>query len=106
MSCSRAQTTQKHHIANLTAKKLLVQLFGFGLTHAPEKPQEVDRRHTVVGQVRGRGKHCLQRAVWQDSGINTLKMNRVIESYCPAASASLPLPRQAAGRWLQGGTVR
>jgi len=27
-------------------------------------------------------------------------MNRVIESYCPAASASLPLPRQAAGTLL------
>jgi len=40
--------------------------------------------------------YYLQRAVWQDSGINTLEMNRVIESYCLAASASLPLPRQAA----------
>jgi len=39
MSCSRAQTTHKHHIANRTAKKLLAQLFGFGRTHAPEKPQ-------------------------------------------------------------------
>ena len=40
----------------------------------------------------------IQQAVWQDSGINPLKMNRIIESYCPAASVSLPLPRQAAGR--------
>ena len=43
------------------------------------------------------GKHCLQQAVWQDSGINPLKMSRVTESPYPAASASLPLPRQAAG---------
>ena len=39
----------------------------------------------------------IQQAVWQDSDINTLEINRVVESYCPAASASLPLPRQAAG---------
>jgi len=38
-----------------------------------------------------------QQAVWQDSGINSLKMNSIIESYYPAASASLPPPREAAG---------
>ena len=41
--------------------------------------------------------YYLQRAVWQDSGINTLKMKCVIESSYPAASACKPLPRQAAG---------
>jgi len=38
-----------------------------------------------------------QQAVWQDSGINTLKMRSIIESCYPAASACMPLPRQAAG---------
>ena len=31
------------------------------------------------------------------SGTNTLEMKCVIESYYPAASASMPLPRKAAG---------
>jgi len=39
----------------------------------------------------------IQRAVWQDSGSNTLKMKRLNQNCCPAASASMPLPRQAAG---------
>jgi len=42
--------------------------------------------------------YYLQRAVWQDSGINTLEMKHIITSHSPAASVSLPLPRQAAGR--------
>jgi len=43
------------------------------------------------------GKHCLQQAVWHDSGINTLTVRQLIQSFYPAASVSLPLPRQAAG---------
>ena len=54
MSCFHAQTTYKHHIDNRTAKKLLTQLFGFGLAHAPEQLQGLDRKNTIVGKVRGK----------------------------------------------------
>jgi len=37
-----------------TAKRWLSPSFGFGLTHTPEKPQELDRKNTVVGKVRGK----------------------------------------------------
>jgi len=43
------------------------------------------------------GKHCLQQAVWQDSDINMLKIKYLVQNFSPAASASMPLPRQAAG---------
>ena len=54
MSCFHAQPAHKHHIDNRTAKKLLAQLFGFGLARAPEKPQGLDRKNTIIGKVLGK----------------------------------------------------
>jgi len=47
------------------------------------------------------GCHCLQHAVLQDSGINTLEMECAVGSCYSAASTSMPLPRKAAERCTQ-----
>jgi len=43
-------TTHKHHIENLTVKKLLTQFFDFGLAHAQKRSLGLDRENAVVGK--------------------------------------------------------
>jgi len=37
-----------------TQPKMATAIFGFGLAHAPEKPQGLDRKNTIAGKVRGK----------------------------------------------------
>jgi hypothetical protein len=52
--CQRTEPTHQHHLTQLTVKKWLTSLFGFGLTHAPNKTYRLDRKYTVVGKFRGK----------------------------------------------------
>jgi hypothetical protein len=54
-SCfQRTEPTHQHHLAQLTAKKWLTPLFGFGLTLAPKKTYGFDKKSYVVGKYRGK----------------------------------------------------
>jgi len=55
MSCFRAHNPFKNTtLPTRTNKKWLSPFFVFGLTRAPGKSQGLDRKNTVVGQVRGK----------------------------------------------------
>jgi len=53
-SVSNAHNPLKNTTLPTAQPKMATAIFGFGLTHTPEKPQGLDRKHTVVGQVRGK----------------------------------------------------
>jgi len=55
----------QHHLAQLTAKKWLPPLFGFGLPYAPRQPQGLDRKNTIVGQYRGKAATSLNMGLAQ-----------------------------------------
>jgi hypothetical protein len=97
ISCFRRTfPPHKHHIAHRTAKKWLTPLLGFGLTHAPDRTQGLDRKSTVSLKMSREGSHSLQRAVWRNGGCASLDNVTEQQVKWLVASAGSPPLRQAA----------
>ena len=60
-----------------TQPKMATAIFGFGLAHAPEKPQGLDRKNTIAGKVRGKAgtannkRFCMMAALPRVDNIDT-----------------------------------
>ena len=77
--------------------KMATAIFGFGRTHAPEKLQGLDRKNTVVGQVRGKAGTANNKRFCEIAAVAPQKRQCELGSYYPAGTLVKPLPRQAAG---------
>ena len=65
--CSVADTHNQLTYTTLKTAlpKMAAAIFGFGLTHAPIQPQGLDKKNTIVGQVRGKAATSLNMGLAQ-----------------------------------------
>jgi hypothetical protein len=67
-----------------TAEKWLSPLFGFGLTHAPIRPEGFDRKNTVIGKYRGKAATVHNEHIGSMAALPPLEKTVRKESLSPA----------------------
>jgi len=61
------------------SQKMAAPFFDFGLSHAPNQPQGIDRKNTTIGKYSLNGSHNAQQAVWRNGGCGSFNNTLIID---------------------------